>query len=321
MDIVTLALAKKYARQVGSTIQSITPTDTGLHFVTSTGEFDVNIEGWSAVTDYLDLSNKPSINNIELVGNKTLAQLGVSQVGKTGEYNDLINKPIIPIKTSELINDSSFITNTVDNLINYYNKAEIFTKQEVQDLIRTVSGLQMKVVTQLPTIDIDTNTIYLLKIEGSNSYEQWIYSNNQWFKLGTTDVSLVDYYTKVEIDSKFVQKEIGKQLSTNDFTNEEKNKLDGIENGANKYVLPIASTTVLGGVKVDNDTITINTDGMIVAKPSESTNDYNDLINKPKIENVIIQGELTAKNLGLATEIYVKEQIDTAVFAVLGGAY
>ena len=48
---------------------------------------------------------------------------------------------------------------------------------------------------------------------------------------------------------KKVDKVDGKGLSTNDFTTAYKNKLDGIATGANKYVLPTASSTVLGGVK------------------------------------------------------------------------
>lgn len=52
------------------------------------------------------------------------------------------------------------------------------------------------------------------------------------------------------IVSKFVAKESGKGLSTNDFTTALKNKLDGIAVGANNYTLPTASSSTLGGVKV-----------------------------------------------------------------------
>lgn len=43
-----------------------------------------------------------------------------------------------------------------------------------------------------------------------------------------------------------VDKVEGKGLSTNDFTNELKTKVDGLQN----YTLPAASATTLGGVKV-----------------------------------------------------------------------
>lgn len=45
----------------------------------------------------------------------------------------------------------------------------------------------------------------------------------------------------------FVSKESGKGLSTNDYTTTEKTKLAGIAPRANAYVLPTASSTVLGG--------------------------------------------------------------------------
>ena len=42
----------------------------------------------------------------------------------------------------------------------------------------------------------------------------------------------------------------GKDLSTNDFTDAYKQKLDGIASGANNYSLPTASSSTLGGIKV-----------------------------------------------------------------------
>lgn len=48
----------------------------------------------------------------------------------------------------------------------------------------------------------------------------------------------------------------------------DKKKLDGIQSGANKYTLPVASTVTLGGVKPDGKTITIGPDGTITAQSS-----------------------------------------------------
>ena len=57
----------------------------------------------------------------------------------------------------------------------------------------------------------------------------------------------------------------GLYLSQTPFTTALKNKLDGIEAQANKYVLPTASNSTLGGVKVDAETITIDQNGVIHA--------------------------------------------------------
>lgn len=49
-----------------------------------------------------------------------------------------------------------------------------------------------------------------------------------------------------------VDKVDGKSLTSNDFTDTLKTKLDGIEENANNYKLPAATATTLGGVIVDN---------------------------------------------------------------------
>lgn len=52
------------------------------------------------------------------------------------------------------------------------------------------------------------------------------------------------------LESGKVDKVEGKELSSNDFTDAYKTKLDGIAAQANKYVLPTATDKIIGGVKV-----------------------------------------------------------------------
>lgn len=59
-----------------------------------------------------------------------------------------------------------------------------------------------------------------------------------------------------------VNKVEGKGLSTNDYTTPEKNKLAAIEAEANKYVLPAATASALGGVKIGSN-ITLTNGGTI----------------------------------------------------------
>ena len=69
--------------------------------------------GSGGTTDYKLLENKPQINGVELLGNKSLTDLGID----------------IPAKTSELENDSGFIDDTAFE--NYYTKAEVDEKMVV----------------------------------------------------------------------------------------------------------------------------------------------------------------------------------------------
>lgn len=64
-----------------------------------------------------------------------------------------------------------------------------------------------------------------------------------------------------KLDTK-VDKVNGKGLSTNDYTTSEKNKLAGIESGANNYSLPVATSNILGGIKSGTD-ITIDSSGNV----------------------------------------------------------
>ena len=97
------------------------------------GEGNIHIEGGSGGTsDYEELINKPQINNVGLIGNKSLEDLGInipdvsnfitkdvnnltnytktsdlSSVATSGSYNDLSNKPLIPDELSDLSDDST----------------------------------------------------------------------------------------------------------------------------------------------------------------------------------------------------------------------
>ena len=103
----------------------------------------------------------------------------------------------IPTATSDLTNDSGFITNAVNDLANYYKKTETYTQAEVDALISGITSVDFEIVQQLPTQDISTHTIYLLANSGSgqNVYDEYIYVNNAWEMIGSTAVDLTNYWT------------------------------------------------------------------------------------------------------------------------------
>ena len=68
-----------------------------------------------------------------------------------------------------------------------------------------------------------------------------------WVKISDESGDLTQI--KNTLNSK-VDKVSGKQLSTNDYTTAEKQKLSGIAANANNYVLPTASSSTKGGVQL-----------------------------------------------------------------------
>lgn len=88
------------------------------------GEGNLEISGGGGTTDYTQLTNKPQINSVELSGNKSLSDLG------------------IPTKTSELTNDSGFLTSIPDEYVTETElNAGLGNKQDT-----LVSGTNIKTV-------------------------------------------------------------------------------------------------------------------------------------------------------------------------------
>lgn len=84
-------------------------------------------------------------------------------------------------------------------LSNYY------TKGQVDALISFIPEFDIDVVETLPTQDISTTTIYLVPSQDpqtANSYDEFIYVNNNWEQIGSTAIDLSNYYTKEEVDGK-----------------------------------------------------------------------------------------------------------------------
>ena len=144
--------------------------------------------GGGGTSDYSALTNKPQINGTTLSGNKTSSDLGLASTSD------------IPTKVSDLTNDSGFITNTVNNLTNYYKKTETYTQAEVDALIGAISTISFEIVQTLPTTNIKTNVIYLVPkstAQTSNTYDEYINTTGTsagWEKIGDTAIDLSGYY-------------------------------------------------------------------------------------------------------------------------------
>lgn len=161
--------------------------------------------------DYNDTLNKPSINDIALVGNKTLDELGIQPAG------DYITEIPAEYITEEELEAKDYATEAF--VIEQINNTEHFHRE---------------IVDALPLIGKD-NIIYLVPKKGSDKdiYNEYIWTGVGYESIGTTAVDLTDYYQKNEVDELLdnkVNKVSGKQLSTNDYTTDEKTKLASLEN-------------------------------------------------------------------------------------------
>lgn len=177
-----------------------------------------------------------------------MAATGV-KISQMDATNTLAGDELVPI-----VQNGSNKSATISKI-----KEGLATEAWVIEAINNAGGKTV-VVTELPTKG-DVNKIYLIPNESSRAndvYDEYIYliteQKTGWEFLGNkhVDVNLKDYYTKAEVNEAIegvegrttsalalkVDKVDGKQLSTNDYTTSEKNKLQGIATNANNYTHP-----------------------------------------------------------------------------------
>ena len=125
--------------------------------------------------------------------NGVLTQIGSTTGGAIDAYTKQEADDRFALKTDL----QGFITNTVDDLINYYTKSETYTKTEINDLIGQISSISFEVIDSLPPTG-ETNKIYLVpKTPGQSQdgYNEYIYVNSSWERIGSTDIDLSQYAT------------------------------------------------------------------------------------------------------------------------------
>jgi len=138
--------------------------------------------------DYVtDASYVHTDNNYTTTEKNKLAGIAAgAEVNVNADWNatsgdaKILNKPTIPTQTSQLTNNSGFITKTVSDLTNYYTTSQTYTQTEVDNLISAIPKFAIQVVQTLPTTNISTTTVYLLASgeETQNLYTEYIYVNN-----------------------------------------------------------------------------------------------------------------------------------------------
>jgi len=103
---------------------------------------------------------------------------------------------------------SDFITRSVNDLVNYYTKSEVYTQAEVNALIAALHQFHYEVYTTLPQSG-DSSVLYLIGPTGSGSdkYEEYVYSNGSFVKIGDTSIDLSNYATLTALNTGLAQKQ------------------------------------------------------------------------------------------------------------------
>ncbi len=181
-----------------------------------------NLDTLEKITE-LKLSTWDTKIGTDGVANLEYTNTNMSSVTNVKEGLDTITLSVVG-----LVSDIGNINNASTGIL---AQAKQYTNQQ----IALQTHLSFSIVSDLPSSNISTSTIYLKPISGgssSNVYEEYIYINSKWEIIGTTKTDLSDYYTSSQVDNLLknkVDKVSGMGLSQENYTTAEKTKLANID--------------------------------------------------------------------------------------------
>lgn len=207
----------------------------------------------------------------------------VKTTAEWGQVTDVITKGVLCVETTTdnkvkikvgdgvKTYDALPYASEVD-LSDYSTTAQV--TQAINDAIAALGNLMtvkgvVATKDELPTEDNKVGDVYFVGEDGDtgDSYAEYVWTeSNKWEYIGKiTEVDLSDYYTKTKVDELLANKVDtvdGKTLTSNDFTDELKTKLDGIEEGAT--AITVDETLTDDGVNpVQGKAIKVALDGKI----------------------------------------------------------
>ena len=264
-------------------------------------------DGWDALSGSFDTTAiEGSIQEVA----DNLAQEILDRTQADTTINNNVSSLTNRVKVNEdkltIINGAESTTGSIANAI---KQAKSYTDTTV-----TAEQTRAEAAEQKLTGDLASE---ITRAKGAESANATAIANEVERATGvestlSADVNLI---SKTKVD-----KVIGKQLSTEDYTTEEKTKLSGIDDNANNYTLPAATTTTLGGIIV-GDRLSIDSTGKLVATytytlPTASSSVLGGVKTGSNITNTDGTISLTKANVTSAlgvdpTTTYVKKAGDT----------
>lgn len=225
-------------------------------------------EGWDALSGSFDTTAiEGSIQEVA----DNLAQEILDRTQADTTINNNISSLTNRVKVNEdkltIINGNESTTGSIANAI---KQAKSYTDTTVTAEQTRAENAEQKLTSDLAS--------EVTRAKGAESANATAIANEVERATGVEE-TLNSNITQLQTQK--VDKVEGKGLSTNDYTTPEKNKLAAIEAEANKYVLPAATASALGGVKIgsnitlaDGGTISITKNNVTSALGVDPTTTY-----------------------------------------------
>lgn len=277
-------------------------------------------EGWDALSGSFDTTAiEGSIQEVA----DNLAQEILDRTQADTTINNNISSLTNRVKVNEdkltIINSNEATTGSIANAI---KQAKSYTDTTVTAEQTRAENAEQKLTSDLAS--------EVTRAKGAESANATAIANEVERATGVED-TLNSNITQLQTQK--VDKVEGKGLSTNDYTTPEKNKLAAIEAEANKYVLPAATASALGGVKIgsnitlaDGGTISITKANVTSALGVDPTTAYvrkagdtmTGILNIKNSEGTQLELFSTASNGGAYMRFYPNNQTDNKWYLGVG---
>ena len=258
--------------------------------------------GSGGTSNYNALTNKPKINNVELNGNKSLNDLGIQPAGNYALESE------IPTKTSDLTNDSGFITGytetdpTVPSHVKGITQANITSWDNKQNTISDLSTIRSGAsagATAVQPSDLAT-------VATSGSY------NDLSNKPSEVTESTVSGWGFTKNTGTYSKPSGG--IPKSDLESSVQTSLGKADTALQSYTE--TDPTVPSYVKNISQTDITNWNNK-----SDFSGDYNDLTNKPTIPVVPTNISSFTNDSNYQNAKQVQTAINNAIGTALGGSY
>lgn len=219
-----------------------------------TGDISVPAVGTG---DYESMTNKPRINGVELVGDKSLEELGIpilpDNIVTDADYTHTDNN-----LTDALLEKLDGLSNYDDTALREALTSEISRAKEVEGELDTAIRKVASDLSTFITGDPDADNIinrwqevveFLSGMTEDKDMAGVLLDLKKQILAEVTSI-LSGYYTSGQIDDRFVEKIKGKGLSTNDLTDELLSKINGLSNYDDEWV-----RSEIASIKADIDTL------------------------------------------------------------------
>ena len=183
-------------------------------------------DGKGLSTNDYTTAEKTKLAGVEAGANKTVVDDELSSTSTNPVQNKVVNTALDQLIWGKADQGSAYTKNEANNLLNLKVTKEVGKGLSTNDFTTELKD-------KLTAIEAAAQVNKIEEIKTADGVALTITDKSVTLPAAT---AAVDAYTKAQSDDKYVAKEAGKALTSNDFTDELKTKLEGVANNANKNV-------------------------------------------------------------------------------------